>query len=68
MKKLSLAYFGSPDFSADFLEKLINDPSINQLIDIKLVVTQPDRPVGRKQTLTPTPVKNISIKNNVPLT
>jgi methionyl-tRNA formyltransferase len=67
MKKLTLAYFGSPDFSADFLEKLINDPSINQLIDIKLVVTQPDRPVGRKQTLTPTPVKNIAIKNNVPL-
>jgi len=62
MKKLSIAYFGSPDFSASFLEKLITDVSINQLIDIKLVVTQPDAPVGRKQILTPTPVKKVTEK------
>jgi len=62
MNKLSIAYFGSPDFSADFLEKLITDVSINQLIDTKLVVTQPDQPVGRKQILTPTPVKTMAEK------
>ncbi len=69
MKKLSLAYFGSPDFAADFLEKLITDTSINQLIEVKLVVTQPNQKVGRKQILTPTPVKIIAnkykITNNV---
>ncbi len=62
MKKLSLAYFGSPDFAADFLEKLITDVSINRLIDTKLIVTQPDMPVGRKRILTPTPVKIIAEK------
>jgi methionyl-tRNA formyltransferase len=62
LKKLSLAYFGSPYFSADFLERLITDPLINQLIEVKLVVTQPDRPVGRKQVMTPTPVKQTAQK------
>ncbi|EKE13884.1 MAG: hypothetical protein ACD_12C00768G0009, partial [uncultured bacterium] len=59
MKKISLAFFGSPDFAADFLERLITDVSINRLIDTKLVVTQADQKVGRKQILTPTPVKII---------
>lgn len=58
---LTIAYFGSPDFSADFLEKLTK----NKLIDIKLVVTQPDRPVGRKQIITPTPVKEVGLKNGL---
>src|SRR3989339_1796851 len=62
MKKFSLAYFGSPDFAADFLKKLITDVSINRLIDIKFVITQPDQLVGRKQVLTPTPVRQITEK------
>jgi len=62
MKKLKIAYFGSPDFAGDFLEKLITDVSINRLIDTKLIVTQPDMPVGRKRVLTPTPVKIIAEK------
>jgi len=63
MKKISIAYFGSSDFSAGFLEKLITDHS--QLITINFVVTQPDRPVGRKQILTPTSVKIIALKYNL---
>ena len=62
MKKITLAYFGSPDFSAKFLEKLLIDISIKRLIEVKLVITQPDRPVGRKQILTPTPVKQVALK------
>ncbi len=62
MTKLKLAYFGTPDFSADLLEKLITDVSINRLIDIKCVVTQPDRPVGRKQVITPSPTKVVAQK------
>ncbi len=65
MKKISLAFFGSPDFAADFLEKLITDTSIYQYIEVKLVVTQPDQKVGRKQTLTPTPVKLIADKYGI---
>ena len=62
MNKLTISYFGSSDFSADFLEKLVSDISLKQNVEIKFVVTQPDRPVGRKQILTPTPVKSVAKK------
>lgn len=57
MEKIKIAYFGSPDFAANFLEKLLTDTELGQFVEVKLVVTQPDQPVGRKQILTPTPVK-----------
>jgi len=63
MKKLTLAYFGSSYFSAVFLEKLIKDNSLP--IEIKLVITQPDKPAGRKQALTPTPVKILAKKYHI---
>jgi len=65
MKKLTLAYFGAPDFSAYYLEKIITDNTIKDLINIKYVFTQPDRPTGRKQIITPTPVKTIAQKYNI---
>jgi methionyl-tRNA formyltransferase len=43
---------GTPDFSVPILQRLINDK-----YEILAVVTQPDRPVGRKRVLTPSPVK-----------
>ena len=63
--KISLAYFGSPDFSAFFLEKILTDPDLKKAIEVKLVVTQPDRPVGRKQILTETPVKKVAKKYQI---
>lgn len=59
---INIGYFGSPDFSAYFLEKILNDDELKKTIKIALVVTQPDRPVGRKQILTPTPVKQLAKK------
>lgn len=58
--KLKIAYFGTPDFAARFLEKIILDKSLP--IEIVLVVTQPDRPVGRNKILTPSPVKQVANK------
>lgn len=55
MKKLALAYFGTPELSARFLEKILKDKSLP--IEVRLVVTQPDKKMGRKQVLTPSPVK-----------
>jgi len=63
--KINLAYFGSPDFSASFLDKVLNDINLKKLIEIKLVFTQPDRPVGRKQILTETPVKTVAKKYGI---
>lgn len=65
--KLKLAYFGSPDFSARFLEKILTDPELKKLISVEFVVTQPDKPAGRKQILTPTPVKQIAEKYQIPI-
>jgi methionyl-tRNA formyltransferase len=65
MKKLTLAYFGSPDFSGFFLEKILTDSDLKKVIDVKLVVTQPDKPVGRKQILTETPVKKVAKKYQI---
>lgn len=64
MEKIKLTFFGSPDFAAYFLEKLLTDTTINQLIEVKLIVTQKDKLVGRKQILTPTPVKQVASKFN----
>jgi len=63
--KINLAYFGSPDFSAFFLEKILTDSDLRKVIDVKLVVTQPDKPVGRKQILTETPVKKVAKKYRI---
>ncbi|ADQ46506.1 methionyl-tRNA formyltransferase [Caldicellulosiruptor kronotskyensis 2002] len=49
---------GTPDFAVDILQKLIQEPFVN----LKLVVTQPDKPVGRKQILTAPAVKEFAQK------
>jgi methionyl-tRNA formyltransferase len=65
MEKIKLTFFGSPDFAAYFLEKLLTDTTINQLIEVKLIVTQKDKLVGRKQILTPTSVKQVALKHGL---
>ncbi len=46
-------FFGTPEFAVPALEALL----ANKRFDVVGVVTQPDRPSGRKKTLTPSPVK-----------
>jgi len=65
MNKLKIAFFGAPNFAARVLEQIIKDEDLP--VEIKFVVTQPDRPAGRKQILTPTPVKLLAQKNNIPV-
>ncbi len=50
---LRIIYFGTPTYAVPALERLAND----ERIDLRLVVTQPDRPAGRRHQLTPPPVK-----------
>lgn len=47
-------------------------PSLQALVDatdfsVDLVITQPDKPVGRKQILTPTPVKMLAQEHKLPM-
>ncbi len=51
MGKLKTVFMGTPEISVPFLRKLYN------LTDLRLVITQPDKPKGRKRVLTPPPVK-----------
>jgi methionyl-tRNA formyltransferase len=57
-----IIFMGTPDFSVGVLERLINDG-----YEIVGVVTQPDRPVGRKRILTPPPVKVTAEKHGIPV-
>ena len=61
--KLKVVYFGTPDFSATLLEKLLNDKALP--IEIVAVVTQPDMPVGRRKIITPSPVKKLAKKYGI---
>lgn len=59
--KYSAIFFGTPDFAVPVLNSIIKLPFLN----LKTVVTQPDKPVGRKQELTPPPVKKVALDNNI---
>lgn len=49
--KLRVAFFGSPEFAVPSLEAAL------ARCDVRLVVSQPDKPAGRGQRLQPPPVK-----------
>lgn len=51
--KLRVIFLGSPEIAIPSLEALARHPEI----DVRLVVTQPDRPAGRGRRLTPPPVR-----------
>jgi len=55
-------FLGTPEFSAIVLEKLISAGIIPEA-----VICNPDKPVGRKQVITPPPVKVLAQKNNLPV-
>lgn len=56
----SIVFMGTPAFSAPILTALIENG-----YDVQAVVTQPDRKVGRKHVLTPTPVKEVALKYGI---
>ena len=58
---LSIIFCGTPEFAVPSLTALIDDPAF----DVKLVITQPDRPVGRKQVLTSPPVKTAAESHGI---
>jgi methionyl-tRNA formyltransferase len=61
---MKIAYIGTPALSAGLLKKLIDNRK-ELGIEIDIVITQPDMPVGRKQILTPSPVKELALQNNL---
>ena len=62
MKNKRIVFMGTPSFAANVLEGLLQAG-----YNIVGVVTQVDAPVGRKRILTPSPVKEVSLKHNLKL-
>jgi len=54
--KKKVVYMGTPHYAKEILQTLIDADDM----DVELVLTQPDRPVGRKKVLTPPPVKVVA--------
>lgn len=59
---MKIIFIGTPEFGAAVLKKLI-DSNLKPV----LVVTETSKPVGRKQVLTPPPVKVLAEKYNIPI-
>ena len=57
---MKLIFMGTPDFAVPSLERLIADGH-----EVSLVVTQPDKPVGRKQIMTPPAVKVCALTHKI---
>ena len=58
---MRIVYLGTPDFAVNPLLKLLENN-----FNVVAVVTNRDKPVGRKQVLTPPPVKTVALQNNIP--
>lgn len=60
---MKVIFFGTPEFAVPFLNHL----EVDNRIEVEAVVTQPDKPVGRKKEITPPPVKVFAQKMDIPV-
>jgi len=59
--KIKIVYMGTPHYAREILDTLIQAEDI----EVGLVLTQPDRPVGRKKVLTPPSVKVLAAEHGI---
>jgi methionyl-tRNA formyltransferase len=59
-KPLKIFFFGAPLFSKEILSFLLKNN-----VPIDTVITHPNQPVGRKQTLTPTEIKLFALEHGL---
>ena len=59
---LRVAFLGTPDFAVPSLERLVKSG-----FDVTAVLTQPDRPKGRGQKLSASPVKELAQRMGLPV-
>lgn len=58
-KEVSIVFMGTPDFAVPVLQGLIDN------YNVRAVVTQPDKPVGRNGVITKTPIKKLAEENTI---
>lgn len=59
---MKIVFFGTPEFGVIALNKLANSE-----FKPVLAITEPDKPVGRKQIITPPPAKVLALKCGIPV-
>lgn len=59
---MNIVFMGTPAFAVPCLDMLVAEG-----YNITAVVTQPDRPQGRKKVLAPTPVKEAALRHGIPV-
>lgn len=59
---MRIVFMGTPEFAVPCLDILLREGH-----EISCVITQPDRPKGRGQKLTQSPVKEFAVKNALPV-
>lgn len=59
---MNIIFMGTPEFAVQSLQALLEEG-----YSVIAVVTQPDRPKGRKRVMTPTPVKAEAEKHGIPV-
>src|SRR5215469_18910914 len=57
---MKLIFLGTPEFAVPTLDALVSAGH-----EVLEVITQPDRPKGRRQELTPSPVKQAALRHNL---
>ncbi|MDD3302512.1 MAG: methionyl-tRNA formyltransferase [Candidatus Gracilibacteria bacterium] len=60
---MKIAFFGTGEFSRNILKSL----TLYQNIEVLLVVSQPDKPVGRNKEVIYTPIKQLALENKIDL-
>lgn len=58
---INIVYMATPEIAVNCLQKLLNFNDVN----IMAVVTQPDRPCGRGNKITPPPVKDFALAHDI---
>lgn len=62
MPALRIIFMGTPEFAVPSLEILVEHK-----LNVAAVITAADKPQGRGQKLTPSPVKEAALKHNIPV-
>ena len=58
---MKIVFAGSPEYAVPAIK------AVHEKFGVAAVITQPDKPVGRKKVLTPTPVKVEAERLNIPV-
>ena len=67
MRKLRIVFMGTGDIALPSFQSLLNADEGQDRYELVALVTQPDKPVGRKQVLTAPAIKELALAHGIPV-